>query len=158
MQESLSVNEPKLDPVPALQERFCVLIVDDSRDVVDSLALALELDGFCTCRAYDGETALVSAREIAPKVVILDLLLPDMDGYELAQALRSDSRCRNTLLIAYTGDATDAARARCAAAGIDLYVLKPVDPQELLRVITRHKGKAPEHVPDRKFRSYRTSR
>ena len=142
MQGARELDGPQADRTSVAGESLRVLIVDDSRDVVDSLALALELAGLRTYKAYDGETALLTAREVVPDVVILDLLLPDMDGYQLAYALRSDARCRNTFLMAYTADATDAARARCAAAGVDLYVLKPVDPQELLRVLTRQRASA----------------
>lgn len=112
-----------------------VLIVDDNVDVVDTLSVALALDGVHVRTAYDGESALRALLEEVPDAVILDLLLPDIDGYQIAQAVRSDPRYHNTHLIAHTGDSSQAARERCAAAGFDLYIVKPIDPSELLNAI-----------------------
>ncbi len=117
-----------------------VLVVDDNRDVADSLAYALALEGLHVDKAYDGETGLRKACTLAPAAIILDLLLPDLDGYLLAQTVRGDARCSNAFLIAYTGDGTETARRRCAAAGIDMYVLKPASPEKLHDLIARATG------------------
>lgn len=119
-----------------------VLIVDDCSDIADSLAVVLGLWGHDVRKAYNGETALAIAQEYVPQVVILDLLLPDTDGYELAQIFRSDSRWCNAFLIAHTGDGTYAARERCAAVGIDVYVLKPINPADLVDIVAQWKGAA----------------
>lgn len=135
------------------QENGCrVLIVDDCADVADSVALVLALRGYEVRKAYDGATALAIAQEYLPHVVILDLLLPDTDGYTLARTLRGDRRWHDAYLIAYTGDGTHAARERCAASGIDAYVLKPIDPEQLVDII----GRSTElrSASPRRFRSY----
>ena len=119
---------------------FHVLVVDDASDVTDSLAIVLGLRGLEVATAYDAEHALALARARRPDAVILDLVLPDMDGYSLAQALRHEPACRDVLLVAYTGDGTEAARQRCAAAGIDVYVLKPIDPAQLVDILTGSSG------------------
>lgn len=131
---------------------YRVLIVDDCCDVADSLALVFALRGYDVRKAYSGETGLVIAQEYLPHVVILDLLLPDMDGYLLAEVFRSDSRWRNAFLIAYTGDATHVARERCAGAGIDVYVLKPIDPEHLVDIVMQSQTAEPASC--RRFRLY----
>lgn len=138
-----TVNKRKASARVPGDNALRVLIVDDSHDVADSLALVLALCGHHVLKAYDARTALELAAEHPPDAVILDLLLPDMDGYLLAQAFRNDPRWRNVVLIAYTGDGTAAARERCAAAGIDVYVLKPVDPEHLVDIVTQFKMSAP---------------
>lgn len=112
-----------------------VLIVDDLRDQTDTLALLFSLSGFATSTAYDAEAALAAARKRVPDVVVLDLVLPHMDGFLLARAFRDDSRWHETALVAYTGDASKEARRRCAAVGIDVYVLKPFDPEHLIHTV-----------------------
>mgnify|MGYP001267465683 FL=1 len=128
----------------AAHEPIRVLLVDDNRDVADSLACALALDGVDVEVAYDAESALEKARTFVPEAVIVDLILPDIDGYALAQSLRSV--CGSAFLIAYTGDGTETARVRCANSGIDAYVLKPADPRELLDMIRRATGRASAEV------------
>ncbi|HEX7044046.1 MAG TPA: response regulator [Burkholderiales bacterium] len=123
----------------AAHEPIRVLLVDDNRDVADSLACALALDGVDVEVAYEAESALDKARKFVPQAVILDLILPGIDGYVLAQSLRG--ACSGAFLVAYTGDGTEAARLRCANAGIDAYVLKPADPRELLGMILRATGR-----------------
>lgn len=119
---------------------FHVLIVDDSLDITDSLAMVFALRGLETSKAYDARQALAAAVECRPDAVILDLVLPDMDGYALAQALRQQPALRDVLLVAYTGDASESARERCAAAGIDIYVLKPIDPTQLADIVTQSRA------------------
>ena len=122
---------------------FHVLIVDDSSDVTDSLAIVFNLRGMEASKAYDAQHGLALARARRPDAVILDLVLPDTDGYALAQALRHDPSCRDVVLVAYTGDGTEAARERCAAAGIDVYVLKPIDPTQLVDIVTQAAAEQP---------------
>lgn len=121
----------------AANPAFHVLIVDDASDVTDSLEMVFALRGLEVSKAYDARQALAAASARRPDAVVLDLVLPDMDGYALAQTLRHDPRCRDVLLVAYTGDGTESARERCAAAGVDIYVLKPIDPTQLADIITQ---------------------
>lgn len=114
-----------------------VLVVDDEADAADSLALVLELSGFAARVAADGAGALRAARADPPDAVVLDLLMPGMDGWELARRLRDEALGRRPLLIAVTGCGTEEARRRSAAAGIDLHLLKPTDPGLLVGVLER---------------------
>jgi PAS domain S-box-containing protein len=102
-----------------------VLIVDDNRDSADSLGTLLELNGHRVEIVYDGESGLEAAERFGPEVVLLDIGLPRLDGYEVARRLR---RAHDDLLIvAITGYGQESARERAAEAGFDLHMLKPVD-------------------------------
>ena len=117
-----------------------LLIVDDNRDAADSLALLLGLWGYHPQVAYDGHSALDLVRAGCPDGILLDLGLPGVDGYQLATNLRRFPDCVDTPIIAVTGYATAAHRHRALAAGIDHFLIKPVDPiglQELLGELLR---------------------
>ena len=117
-----------------------LLIVDDNRDAADSLALLLGLWGYHPQVAYDGAAALDLVRDGCPDGILLDLGLPGVDGYQLAADLRRYPDCTDTPIIAVTGYATAAHRHRAVAAGIDHFLVKPVDPvglQELLGELLR---------------------
>ena len=117
-----------------------LLIVDDNRDAADTLALLLGLWGYHPQVAYDGVAALDLVRTGCPDGILLDLGLPGVDGYQLATDLRRYPDCVDTPIIAVTGYATAAHRARAQAAGIDHFLIKPVDPiglQELLGELLR---------------------
>jgi CheY-like chemotaxis protein len=111
-----------------------VLIVDDYRDAADSLALLLRHEGYDVRAAYDGPHALTLLNGWQPEVVFLDLLMPDMDGYGLAQQLCDGSR-RRPLLVAITGRGRDQDYERTRAAGFDRHFVKPVDPDVLFALL-----------------------
>jgi CheY-like chemotaxis protein len=104
-----------------------VLIVDDERDTADGLALLVGHWGHAAQKAYDGATALGKAARLTPDVVLLDVGMPCIDGCDLAIRLRRDDQLRGCFLIAITGFADVARRQRCHDAGIDLFLIKPVD-------------------------------
>jgi two-component system CheB/CheR fusion protein len=108
-----------------------VLVVDDSRDGADTLAMLLRLWGHDARVAYDGLDGLRLARTYRPQVVLLDLSLPRLDGYHLAEVLHGKTELPQARLIAVTGLGADCYRARCAGAGFDHFLVKPVDPDEL---------------------------
>jgi PAS domain S-box-containing protein len=110
-----------------------ILVVDDNRDAAESLAALLRLDGHETATAFDGQEALVAVRLLAPEVVLLDIGLPRMNGYEVAQRLReSGSSAR---LIALTGYGQPEDRERAYRVGFNHHLVKPVDPQALAQVL-----------------------
>jgi len=104
-----------------------VLVVDDNRDTTDVMARLVCRWGHEAHRAYDGATALSTAAHQAPDVVLLDIAMPHMDGCQVAERLRGDARSRDCLLIAISGNAEAVNRLRCRDAGIDLFLIKPVD-------------------------------
>jgi CheY-like chemotaxis protein len=111
-----------------------VLIVDDCPDNRETTARLLRLWGCEVRLAADGAAALAAAAW-RPDVVLLDIGLPRMDGYEVARRLRADPRTARTFLAALTGLARDEDRRRALAAGCDRHLAKPVDPDELLRLL-----------------------
>jgi signal transduction histidine kinase/DNA-binding response OmpR family regulator len=104
-----------------------VLVVDDSTDAAESLALLLRLSRCEVRSAHDGPAALEAAETFRPEVIILDIGLPGMNGYEVARRLRARAATRDTLLIAMTGYGQKEDRLQSEQAGIDHHLVKPVD-------------------------------
>jgi CheY-like chemotaxis protein/two-component sensor histidine kinase len=102
------------------------LVVDDIRDSADSLALLLSTVGHRAEVAYDGRSALAAAQTLRPDIVLLDIGLPDMDGYQVAQALRSNPDTSRAKIIAVTGYGQDEYRQKSRDAGLDGHVVKPI--------------------------------
>lgn len=113
-----------------------ILIVDDNIDSADMVAAMVSMWGHDVRTANDGEEALVVAREYRPEVVLLDLSLPGIDGFEVARLLRAEALV-GRLLIAVSGYGQPEDRARTKAAGFDEHLTKPIDPQQMQEVIQR---------------------
>lgn len=120
-----------------LDTRLSVLVVDDDPDTADSLAILLHLAGYHARAAHGGIEAQRLATEEPPDVVILDLVMPGVDGWELAHRLHPVPPGRRPLLIALTGYDGAEARRRAREVGIDLYLLKPVHLDLLAEVLER---------------------
>jgi DNA-binding response OmpR family regulator len=114
-----------------VQTALRVLVVDDNHDGADTLAMLVRLWGHDVRVAYDGLDGLRLARTYRPQVVLLDLTLPRLDGCDLAELLHGKTELPQARLIAVTGMGDDWDRARCAGAGFDHFLVKPVDPDEL---------------------------
>ena len=112
-----------------------VLIVDDNVDAAESLGMLLDLIGHRVCTIHVGGAALQGAREFEPDVVILDISLPGMSGYQVAAALRNEPAFRNTVLIAMTGWSGEEDRRIAQEAGFDFYLTKPVDAEKISRLL-----------------------
>jgi PAS domain S-box-containing protein len=104
-----------------------VLVVDDNTDAADSLGVLLQLQGHAAHIAHNGEQALALASATPPDAVFLDIGLPDLNGYEVAQRLRALPALRRTLLVALTGWGTQEDRARSRASGFDRHLTKPAE-------------------------------
>jgi two-component system, sensor histidine kinase len=115
-----------------------ILVADDSRDAADSLRALLELLGAQVRVAYDGPAALKAFSTYQPEVVLLDIGMPGMDGFEVARRIRQRPESRDVTLIALTGWGQERDRCNSAAAGFDHHLVKPVDIdalQELLKAV-----------------------
>ena len=114
-----------------------VLVVDDNVSSAQSLAMVLKLEGYDVQVAHDGAVVLDATRRFRPEVVLLDIGLPGMDGYQLACRLRQDQNlgASITLLVAVTGYAEDEALRRSREAGFDHHLVKPIDPDALLALL-----------------------
>src|SRR5262249_18527530 len=118
-----------------LANRCRVLVVDDNEDSAESMTLLLGLEGHEVRMANDGRTTLEIARQFNPHVVLLDIGLPGMNGYEVAQHIRKDLQLQNAILIALTGYGQEEDRLRSKEAGFDHHLTKPVDYDLLLSLI-----------------------
>jgi CheY-like chemotaxis protein len=112
-----------------------ILIIEDNDDARDSLHAFLAESGHEIYEAVDGPTGVEKALEVQPDVVLIDLGLPGLDGYEVAARIRSTSACSAAILIALTGYGQSEYRARAESAGFHGYLIKPVDTTELEKLI-----------------------
>lgn len=127
--------------------RLNVLVVDDNPDAADSLALLVRAAGHETRVAWNGLDALAVARETRPDVVLLDLGMPCMNGYETAHRFREDPATRSAMLVAITAWGSDEDRRRTQAAGFVKHFVKPVDPTEVLALLQEQAGDAATACP-----------
>ncbi len=133
-----SVSGAALGAAPTLSivSKDCkILIVDDNQDAAESIATFFRLQGQTVRTAADGPRALDEAAGFAPDVVVLDIGLPLLDGYEVARRLRQLPSTRNALLLALTGYGQTQDRIRAEEAGFDRHFVKPADPTVLLSVV-----------------------
>ena len=115
--------------------RSRILIVDDNEDAADTLAMLLQLDGHQTQAVYTSKEALEHAQSFKPDVMLLDIGLPEMNGYQVARKLRSTPGLDRIRLVALTGYGQAVDRARAQEAGFDDHLMKPVDSAELARAL-----------------------
>ncbi len=109
-----------------------VLVVDDEKDLLELVRYHLEKDGLKCLEARDGETALQLARERAPDLVVLDLMLPGVDGLEVCRKLRKDPKTASIAIIMLTAKAEEVDRIVGLEMGADDYMVKPFSPRELV--------------------------
>ncbi len=127
-----------------------ILIVDDEKDIVKMVDYNLKKDGFRTVLAYDGEDAITLAGRQHPDLIILDLMLPGMDGLEVCKALKKEDKTAKIPVIMLTAKAQEADKIVGLELGADDYVTKPFSPRELIArikaVLRRAEGK--EKLPE----------
>jgi two-component system CheB/CheR fusion protein len=114
-----------------------MLVVEDNPDAAESLLMLLALKGHRVTAVPDGLAALAAARAERPDVLLVDIGLPGIDGYEVARRIREDPDSGDPLLVALTGYGRDEDRRRALAAGFDQLLVKPVDLGRLDAVIAR---------------------
>jgi signal transduction histidine kinase len=120
-----------------------ILVVDDNEDAAETLALTLRLSGHQVQTAHDGQEALDVAPRFAPHIVMLDLGMPNLNGYETATRIRAETWGRDVPLIAVTGWGQPKDRQRTVEAGFNAHLVKPVDRTEVLNAIARALGSGP---------------
>jgi DNA-binding response OmpR family regulator len=115
-----------------------VLIADDDRDIVRFVALNLRLEGFDVVVADNGQDALDKALDAHPSLILLDTMMPRMDGYEVCSRLRDQRPDGRIRVIMLTAKSCDADRAMAFTAGADDWVTKPFDPADLVSKVKGH--------------------
>lgn len=121
------------EPTFAMGRR--ILVVDDNRDAAESLALMLRMSGNEVDIAFDGSHALRASAQFQPDVILLDIGMPKLDGYQVARLIRKRPRGGDVILIAITGWGGDGDRKRSQEAGFDRHLVKPVLPSEVLSLL-----------------------
>src|SRR5580693_2842214 len=122
-------------PTESQQRRRRLMVIDDNKDAAESMSMLFELWGHEVICAYDGRGALETAAKYRPDAVFLDIGLPGMDGYEIAERLRELPESARTVLVAITGYGQDEDRRRSREAGIDHHLVKPVAPETLHKLL-----------------------
>lgn len=125
---------------PAATRPLRILIADDNIDLTASFAEVLSSYGHHVEAVHDGEAAVQAARAHVPDVALLDIGMPGLDGYEVARQLRADPALQGVHLVAITGWGRDADRDAARAAGFDRHLLKPVNPEDMVRLLAEIHG------------------
>jgi CheY-like chemotaxis protein len=121
--------------LPTAPQPRRILVVDDNRDSADSSALLLQMLGYEVRSAYDGEEAIDAAAQFRPDVVLLDIGMPKLNGYDVCRFLRKQPWGREMIIIALTGWGQEDDRRRTDEAGFDHHMVKPVDPRALMTLL-----------------------
>jgi CheY-like chemotaxis protein len=113
-----------------------ILVVDDNRDGADSMSMLLGSMGNDTRTAYDGEEAMAMAFDFSPDIILLDIGLPKLDGYETCRRIREQPWGKGIVIIACTGWEQDEDTDRSDEVGFDLRLVKPLEPATLMKLLT----------------------
>jgi DNA-binding response OmpR family regulator len=119
-----------MNPVPSK-----ILIVDDEPNIVIALEFLMRRHGFDVCVARNGEEALVAVADFRPDVVLLDVMMPVKDGYQVAQKIRANPDLKGTKIVMLTAKGRDTEISKGMAVGADAYVTKPFSTRELIAQI-----------------------
>jgi two-component system CheB/CheR fusion protein len=119
-----------------------VVIVEDSLDTAESLGQLLDLLGYAVSLAHSGRRGVELVRKVRPDVVLLDIGLPEMDGFEVARELKADPATAGSHLVAITGYDQEEDRQRATAAGFEHHLVKPVDPDQLFKLLAGYARRA----------------
>jgi PAS domain S-box-containing protein len=124
--------------VPLFPSHPHILVVDDNRDAAEALAALLRAQESQVALAFDGKSALQTFDAVQPSIVLLDMGLPDTDGTAVARQIRQRSRGKSVLIVAITGWGQESDRKRTREAGVDVHLVKPVDPDFLIQLLGKH--------------------
>jgi CheY-like chemotaxis protein len=124
-----------------------ILIVDDNAVNLRLARMLLAGEGYDVCTAGDAEEALILLPRFRPRLILMDLQMPGMDGFELARRLKADPETRGIVILALTAFAMKGDEERAREAGCDDYVAKPIDTRTLPALIARHLAASPESSP-----------
>jgi len=112
-----------------------ILVVDDEVDLVETIRFPLEIEGFQVLVSYNGEDALNQARKEMPDLILLDLMLPKLDGYKVCRLLKFDERYKHIPILMLTAKTQEKDRALGMETGADEYITKPFEMDELLEKV-----------------------
>ncbi len=139
-----------------------ILCVDDEPDILEILKYNLSSEGYDVSTAKDGKSALKTANDTVPNVIIMDIMMPNMDGIEACEALRADDRFNDTLIMFLTARGEDYSHIAAYEAGADDYVTKPVKPKILVSkvkgLLRRSKKNFEKEIDEIQFGNFKINR
>ena len=141
------VNASTAPTLAPSKQGFRILVVDDNHDSALSLAMMLSIMGHETRTAHDGESAVATAESFLPDVVLLDIGLPKLNGYEVAQRIREHKWGAAMFLIAVTGWGQEEDRQRSSEVGLNVHMVKPVEPAALERLFAELRRTRADQAP-----------
>jgi two-component system CheB/CheR fusion protein len=145
---AVATPEPSAAPVraaaPAPVKLLRILVIDDNEDSAESLSMLLGIGGHEVRTAFSGAEGIDEFSRFTPDVVLCDIRMPDMSGFEVARRIRAHARGPTATLVALTGFGADADRRASSQAGFDHHVVKPADPEALLDIVRAAAQRAPE--------------
>lgn len=109
-----------------------ILIVDDEPNIVLALELLMKREGYETLSVDDGQKAVEAVKEFLPDLVLLDIMMPKMDGYEVCQRIRADARFKDVSIVMLTAKGREVEKEKGMALGADLYITKPFSTRDVL--------------------------
>ncbi len=125
---------------PPTPDKRRILVVDDNRDSADTLAMLLKMTGSATHTAYDGQQAVDAAAKLRPDVILLDIGLPKLNGYEACRRIREQPWGKKVIIVALTGWGQEDDRRKSSEAGFNSHLVKPVDYAALMKLLTELQG------------------
>jgi CheY-like chemotaxis protein len=125
------------DDEPPCVAKCRILVVDDLKDSADSLSMLLRVSGHEVHTAYDGEEAVIAVEKVRPEVVLLDIGMPKLNGYDACRCIREKPWGKGIYIIALTGWGQDDDRRRTEEAGFNGHMVKPVDSRDLMKVLAQ---------------------
>ena len=117
-----------------------ILIVDDEKDIVETLSFMLKSKGFDTLCALDGEEGLKLAKEASPDLIILDVMMPKINGYKICRLLKYDNKYKNIPIVMVTARSQDEDKIIGEETGADEYITKPFEFSDILNTINKYLG------------------
>ena len=117
-----------------------ILIVDDEVDLVETIRFPLEMEGYTVLVSYNGEDALNQARRESPHLILLDLMLPKLDGYKVCRLLKFDEKFKHIPILMLTAKTQQKDKSMGMETGADEYITKPFDMEELMKKLRSYLG------------------
>ena len=115
-----------------------ILVVDDEKDITETLSFMLKAKGYDVVEGYDGEEGLKIAKEIMPDLIILDVMMPKMNGYKIARLLKYDAKYKHIPIIMVTARGQEADKLIGEETGADTYITKPFEFEEVLDAVSKY--------------------
>ncbi|MCD4813996.1 response regulator [bacterium] len=112
-------------------EKFKIMVVDDEPDIVKLVKISLEMANYAVVEAFSGVEALEKIKEVIPDLFLLDIMMPDMNGYEVCEKLKADDRTKDVPVVMLTAKGQKGDAEQGLKVGADDYIIKPFDPYEL---------------------------